>query len=44
MSLAGKVRYRGIAKNAVQFMMLFALSNLWMARRHLLALPGDVRP
>jgi IS5 family transposase len=39
-----KVRYRGIAKNAAQIVTLFALSNLWMARRHLLALMGEVRP
>ncbi len=35
-----KVRYRGLAKNAGQVVMLFALSNLWMARRHLLATTG----
>jgi IS5 family transposase len=32
-----KVRYRGLAKNSSQVLTLFALSNLWMARRHLLA-------
>src|SRR3546814_6626978 len=32
-----KVRYRGLAKNTAQVFMLFALSNLWMARRRLLA-------
>ncbi|MEY5100422.1 MAG: hypothetical protein RJA36_3141 [Pseudomonadota bacterium] len=31
-----KVRYRGLAKNAANPMALFALSNLWMARRRLL--------
>ncbi len=31
-----KVRYRGLKKNTAQLMTLFALSNLWMARRHLL--------
>jgi transposase, IS5 family len=31
-----KVRYRGIAKNTAQLVTLFALSNLWMARRQLL--------
>lgn len=31
-----KVRYRGLAKNTAQVLMLFALSNLWMARRQLL--------
>lgn len=30
------VRYRGLAKNTAQLVTLFALSNLWMARRHLL--------
>lgn len=30
-----KVRYRGLAKNAAQLHTLFALSNLWMARRQL---------
>lgn len=38
-----KVRYRGLAKNTAQLMTLFALSNLWMARRTLLA-TGGVRP
>ncbi len=31
-----KVRYRGLAKNTAQLRTLFALSNLWMARRRLL--------
>jgi len=31
-----KVRYRGLAKNTAQLHTLFALSNLWMARQHLL--------
>ena len=30
-----KVRYRGLAKNTAQLNTLFALSNLWMARRHI---------
>src|SRR5690606_36672442 len=30
-----KVRYRGLAKNTAQLTTLFALSNLWMARREL---------
>jgi IS5 family transposase len=30
-----KVRFRGLAKNTAQMVTLFALSNLWMARRHL---------
>lgn len=39
-----KVRYRGLVKNTAQLKTLFALSNLWMARRKLLALDGAVRP
>ena len=35
-----KVRYRGLAKNSAQALTLFALSNLWMARRRLLAPAG----
>ena len=31
-----KVRYRGLDKNTAQLHTLFALSNLWMARRWLL--------
>ena len=31
-----KVRYRGLAKNTAQLHTLFALSNLWMARGHLM--------
>ena len=34
------VRYRGLAKNAAQVLTLFALSNLWMKRRILLAMAG----
>ena len=30
-----KVRYRGLVKNTAQLVTLFALSNLWMARRSL---------
>jgi IS5 family transposase len=33
-----KVRYRGLKKNTAQLMTLFALSNLWMARRTLLGM------
>ena len=39
-----KVRYRGLAKNTAQLRTLFALANLWMARRRLLVLDGRVRP
>ena len=35
-----KARYRGLAKNGAQVLTLFALSNLWMARPHLLAKTG----
>jgi IS5 family transposase len=35
-----KVRYRGLAKNGAQVMTLFALANLWMARRTVLAGTG----
>ena len=31
-----KVRYRGLAKNTAQLVTLFALGNLWMARRKLM--------
>lgn len=37
-----KVCFRGLAKNAAQLATLFALSNLWMARRYLLARTGEV--
>jgi IS5 family transposase len=36
-----KVRYRGLAKNTAQLVTLFALSNLWMARKRLIeGMPG----
>ena len=38
-----KVRFQGLAKNTSQMVTLFALSNLWMARRHLLTNAGEVR-
>lgn len=38
-----KVRFRGLVKNTAQVVTLFALSNLWMARRSLLACTGKVR-
>jgi IS5 family transposase len=31
-----KMRYKGLTKNTLQLMMLFALSNLWMTRKPLL--------
>jgi IS5 family transposase len=39
-----KVRFRGLAKNTAHVVTLFALSNLWMARRKLLAMTGELRP
>ena len=39
-----KVRYRGLAKNTAQLHTLFALTNLWMVRKKLMALDGKVRP
>jgi len=30
----------GLAKNTAQVLTLFALSNLWMARRHLMPAAG----
>ena len=38
-----KVRYRGLKKNTAQLNTLFALSNLWMARKKLAVLDGNVR-
>jgi IS5 family transposase len=38
-----KVRFRGLQKNTAHLLTLFALSNLWMARRQLMALQGAVR-
>ncbi len=35
-----KVRYRGLAKNTSRLTMMFALGNLWMARRQLLEARG----
>jgi transposase, IS5 family len=38
-----KVRYRGLKKNTAQLTTMFALSNLWMARKKLLVLDGQLR-
>ncbi|MBE7427053.1 MAG: IS5 family transposase, partial [Ideonella sp.] len=38
-----KVRFRGLVKNTAHVVTLFALSNLWMARRRLMAMAA-VRP
>lgn len=37
-----KTRFRGLAKNTTQIVTLFALSNLWMVRRTLIASAGNV--
>ncbi|MGA9343406.1 MAG: IS5 family transposase [Rhodanobacteraceae bacterium] len=39
-----KVRFKGLAKNTAQVLTLFALSNLWLMRRKLLAPAGEVCP
>jgi transposase, IS5 family len=39
-----KVRFRGLHKNTAHVVTLFALSNLWMARRQLMDMMGVVRP
>lgn len=39
-----KTRFKGLVKNTVQIITLFALSNLWMARKKLMAMTGEVRP
>jgi transposase, IS5 family len=39
-----KVRFRGLAKNTAHVVTLFALSNLWMVRKQLLATAAVVRP
>jgi IS5 family transposase len=39
-----KVRFKGLAKNTAQVITLFALSNLWLARKRLLAMTGELRP
>ena len=39
-----KVRFRGLQKNTAHVVTLFALSNLWMARRQLMQMEAAVRP
>ncbi|MCL2346065.1 MAG: IS5 family transposase [Desulfobulbus sp.] len=39
-----KVRYRGLTKNTGQIVTLFALANLWLARKRLSPALGEVRP
>jgi len=38
-----KVRFKGLAKNTAHVVTLFALSNLWMARKKLMGMMGEVR-
>jgi IS5 family transposase len=38
-----KVRFKGLAKNTAHVITLFARSNLWMARKKLMAMMGVVR-
>ncbi|MFZ5526140.1 MAG: IS5 family transposase [Pseudomonadota bacterium] len=38
-----KVRFKGLAKNTAHVITLFALSNLWMVRKKLMAMMGVVR-
>jgi IS5 family transposase len=39
-----KVRFKGLAKNTAQVITLFTRSNLWMARKKLMAMMGQVCP
>ena len=39
-----KVRFKGLAKNTAQVVTLFALANLWLVRKKLLAMTGGLRP
>lgn len=39
-----KVRFKGLAKNTAHVITLFALSNLWMVRKKLIAMMGQLRP
>lgn len=39
-----KTRFKGLAKNTVQIVTLFALANLYAARKHLLPAAGKLRP
>jgi len=38
-----KVRFKGLVKNTAHVVTLFALSNLWMARKKLIVTMGEVR-
>lgn len=39
-----KTRFKGLAKNTVQVVTLFALANLYAVRRHLMSKAGQLRP
>ena len=39
-----KTRFKGLAKNTVQIVTLFALANLYAARKYLLPTTGSLRP
>jgi transposase, IS5 family len=39
-----KTRFKGLAKNTAQLLTLFALANLWLVRKKLLAMTGGLRP
>ena len=39
-----KTRFKGLAKNTVQVVTLFALANLYAARKHLMPTTGQLRP
>jgi len=43
-SIRAKVRFKGLAKNTARVITPFAQSNLWMARRKLIAMMEQVRP
>jgi IS5 family transposase len=39
-----KVRFKGLAKNTAHVLTLFALANLWLVRKKLLLMAGELRP
>lgn len=39
-----KTRFKGLARNTNQLVTLFALANLWLARKRLLSRAGKVCP
>ena len=39
-----KLRFKGLAKNTAHLVTLFALSNLWMARKRLIAMAAPLPP